>query len=149
MDSFFSRFSLCAFAVSAIPSPGDEEVIASVVAAPFAVTLTMCVTVKANALNIERGMSSRGRDVRANLRWTGFVRYVASAPVGDKDNEDLGKHRTCHDVGMWTSSQGYPRRSKETFMDLTVTCRFSSCLPGGALLNTAYPSVYLNWMRRW
>ena len=43
--------------------------IGSVVAAPFPVTLTMCVTVKANALNEER-VRGTDVDVRAN---TGFV----------------------------------------------------------------------------
>ena len=47
----------------------DEEGIGSFFGAHFAVTLTMCVTVKENALKEER---VRGRVVRADLR-TGFV----------------------------------------------------------------------------
>ena len=47
--------------------------------APFAVTLTMCVTVKENTLNEER-VRGRDVDVRADLQ-TGFVvafvQYVA------------------------------------------------------------------------
>ena len=69
--------------------------------------------------------------------------YVAFAPVGDQDFEDSGKHRTCR----WTSGLGCPRRSKEAFRDLT--CRLSSCLLGGAFLNTAHPAVDLDWTRRW
>ena len=45
------------------------EGIGSVVVAPFPVTLTMCVTVKANALNEER-VQGLDVDVRAD---TGFV----------------------------------------------------------------------------
>ena len=41
------------------------------VVAPFAVTLTMCVTVKENALNEER-VRGKDVDVRADLR-TSFV----------------------------------------------------------------------------
>ena len=52
----------------------DEEGIGSlnVVAASFAVTLTMCVTVKANALKEER---VRGRDVHADLQTGFFMSY--------------------------------------------------------------------------
>ena len=52
----------------------DEEGIVSVVAAPFGVTLMMCVTVKANALTLEKN-DSFGRDVCAYLLWTGFVMW--------------------------------------------------------------------------
>ena len=45
----------------------DEEGIGSVFLATFAVALTMCVTVKANALK-EDGELERGLIVRADLR---------------------------------------------------------------------------------
>ena len=49
------------------------------IVAPFAVTLTMCVTVKENALNEER-VRGRDVDIRADLRngsVVAFVQYVA------------------------------------------------------------------------
>ena len=59
MDSFFLVFRSARLRlfVSEISSTG------SVVAASFVVTLTMCVTVKANALKEE---NVQGRDVRAD-----------------------------------------------------------------------------------
>ena len=55
MDSFISRFVLRAFACfgDLLTRRMDEEGNGSVIAAPFAVTLTMCVTVKGNALTEE------------------------------------------------------------------------------------------------
>ena len=97
------------------------------VVAPFPVTLTMCVTVKANALNEER---ARGTDVdvRAN---TGFV--VAFAQYRrDKDLKTQETHLcevvvSCGDVQL-----GDRGRSKETLRALA--CRRSSfSLPEGAL----------------
>ena len=119
------------------------EGIGSVVAAPFPVTLTMCVTVimKANALNEER-VRGTDVDVRAN---TGFV--VAFAQYVTKTQWRL-KKRTCGK--LW----GRPARRPRTLEGdaqgpCKVACRrFSSSLPEGALLSTAHPAVHLE-MRRW
>ena len=59
MDSLFSRphgFVLRAFACfgDLVAGSMDEEEISSVVAAPLAVTLTKCVTLKGNALKEEQ-----------------------------------------------------------------------------------------------
>ena len=77
------------------------EGIGSVVAAPFPVTLTMCVTVKANALNEER-VRGTDVDVRAN---TGFV--VAFAQYVTKTWRL--KKRTCGKLC------GRPARRQRTF----------------------------------
>ena len=77
------------------------EGISSVVAAPFPVTLPMCVTVKANALNVER-VRGTDVDVRAN---TGFV--VAFAQYVTKTWRL--KKRTCGE--LW----GRPARRQRTF----------------------------------
>ena len=77
------------------------EGIGSVVVAPFPVTLTMCVTVKANALNEER-VRGTDVDVRAN---TGFV--VAFAQCVTKTWRL--KKRTCGK--LW----GRPARRPRTF----------------------------------
>ena len=92
-------------------------------------TLTMCVTVKANALKEER---ARGRDARADLYNNRLCySYVASAPVGHKDLQ-----LKTQETHLWR-----PRitsvRSKETLR--AVKCRFCSFLPVGALLNTTHP----------
>ena len=91
---------------SAISSPRAwpgwlGEGIGSVVVAPFPVTLTMCVTVKANALNEER-VRGTDVDVRAN---TGFV--VAFAQYVTKTWRL--KKRTCGK--LW----GRPARRPRTF----------------------------------
>ena len=81
------------------------EGIGSVVAAPFPVTLTMCVTactVKANVLNEDR-VRGTDVDVRAN---TGFV--VAFAQYVTKTGNAL-KKRTCGK--LW----GRPARRQRTF----------------------------------
>ena len=108
------------------------------VEAPFPVTLTMCVTVKANALNEERVLGT-DVDVRAN---TGFV--VAFAQYVDQRLEDSRNAIvvSCGDVQLGDSG-----RSKETLRALACR-RFSSSLPEGALLSTAHPAVHLE-MRRW
>ena len=55
MDSFLYHFVLRTFACfgDLLATRMDEEGNSSVIAAPFAVTLTMCVTVKGNALTEE------------------------------------------------------------------------------------------------
>ena len=108
------------------------------VVAPFPVTLTMCVTVKANALNDER-VRGTDVDVRAD---TGFV--VAFAQYVTKRLEDSRNALvvSCGDVQV-----GDRGRSKETLRALACR-RFSSSLPEGALLSTAHPAVHLE-MRRW
>ena len=79
------------------------EGIGSVVAAPFPVTLTMCVTVKANALNEER-VRGTDVDVRANA---GFV--VAFAQYVTKTWRL--KNRTCGK--LWGRRR--PARRQRTF----------------------------------
>ena len=109
----------------------------SVVVAPFPVTLTMCVTVKANALNEER-VRGTDVDVRAN---TGFV--VAFAQYVTKTWRL--KKRTCGKL------RGRPARRQRTFEgDAQGPCMSSInfFLPEGALLSTAHPAVHLE-MRRW
>ena len=80
MDSLFSILYSCVSYVFCVPpncfgdllaGSLDEEGIGSVVVASFEVALTMCVTVKANALKEER---VRGRNVCADLQ-TGFVMW--------------------------------------------------------------------------
>ena len=85
IDSSFSCFVLRAFRSLFRRSRRREhrwlgEGIGSVVVAPFSVTLTMCVTVKANALHEER-VRGRDLDVRADLQTSfvvAFAQYVAN-----------------------------------------------------------------------
>ena len=57
------------------------------VVAPFALTLTMCVTVKENALNEER-VRGRDVDVRVDLR----TRFCGIRRVRDKDLKTQETH---------------------------------------------------------
>ena len=99
----------------------DKEGIGSVFGAPFAVTLTMCVTVQANALKDERVRERIvQRIVRSNLH-TGFV-----ALVGDKD---LKTQKTHLGGRLWI-----PRTFEGDVQGLWhYICRFSSSLLRGVL----------------
>ena len=75
--------------------------------APFAVTLTMCVTVKANALKEERVL---GRVFRADLVTCALALFVASVIVGDKDSKTRKTHWEEALVAMSMDTQHARRR---------------------------------------
>ena len=123
IDSLFSCLVLHAFRSLLRRSRRREhgwlgEGIGSVVVAPFPVTLTMCVTVKANALNEER-VRGTDVDVRADTGRCCGIRTVRS----DKDlktQETRALVVSCGDVQV-----GDRGRSKETLRALACR-RFSS-----------------------
>ena len=106
------------------------EGIGSVVVAPFPVTLTMCVTVKANALNEER-VRETDVDVRADTGRCCGIRTVTWQRLEASRNALVV---SCGDVQV-----GDRGRSKETLRALACR-RFNSSLPEGALLSTAHPA---------
>ena len=118
--------------------------IGSVVVAPFPVTLTICVTVKANALH-ERGTSSRN-GCRRSCRHRPLLWHSHSTW---QSRTWRLKKRTCGK--LW----GRPGRRPRTFEgDAQGLCMSSVQLLSartsaeGALLSTAHPAVHLE-MRRW
>ena len=129
MDSFLSRFVLRAFACfgDLLARRMDEEGNGSVIAAPFAVTLTMCVTVKGNALTEE---------------WVGGMSVPTCRPALLCDI-CTSRWQRLEDSGNALVETSSIHRTLEGEVQGPYTCRFSSSLSGGALLNTAHSAVHL------